>query len=76
MEAVELTDEQWAVLESLLPEPPKRTDGRGRPWGMVREVLGGVLWVLRRLMCKELDQQYRQMAQRSAKGTLIRWPQM
>jgi transposase len=42
-----LTDEQWAMLEPLLPEPTKRTDGRGRPWRQAREVLDGVLWVLR-----------------------------
>ena len=42
-----LTDEQWARLEPLLPEPPKRADGRGRPWRQAREVLDGVLWVLR-----------------------------
>jgi transposase len=42
-----LTDEQWARLEPLLPDPPKRADGRGRPWRQAREVLDGVLWVLR-----------------------------
>jgi transposase len=44
---MDLTDEQWVVLEPLLPEPPKRADGRGRPWRDAREVLNGVLWVLR-----------------------------
>ena len=42
-----LTDEQWARLEPLLPEPLKRAEGRGRPWRQAREVLDGVLWVLR-----------------------------
>ena len=42
-----LTDEQWAVLEPLIPEPPRRPDGRGRPWKPARDVLNGILWVLR-----------------------------
>jgi len=41
---VDITDEQWAVLEPLIPKPPRR---RGRPWRDAREVLDGVLWVLR-----------------------------
>jgi transposase len=44
---VDLTEEQWKVLESLIPEPPGRTDGRGRPWRDPRDVLNGILWVLR-----------------------------
>ena len=44
---MDLTDEQWAVLEPLIPEPPRRPDRRGRPWRDAREVLDGVLWVLR-----------------------------
>ena len=43
----ELTDAQWALLELLLPEPARRADGRGRPWRSQREVLNGVLWILR-----------------------------
>ena len=44
---MDLTEEQWVVLEPLLPKPPKRVDGGGRPWRDIREVLNGVLWVLR-----------------------------
>ena len=44
---MDLTDEQWAVLEPLFPDPPKRTDGRGRPRRQAREVIGGILWILR-----------------------------
>ena len=44
---MDLTDEQWRVLEPLFSEPAKRADGRGRPWRGTREVLNGVLWVLR-----------------------------
>ncbi len=42
-----LTDYQWQLLEPLLPVPPVREDGRGRPWRDPRDVLGGILWVLR-----------------------------
>ena len=44
---MDLTDAQWAILENLIPEPPRRPDGRGRPWRDSRAVLDGVLWVLR-----------------------------
>ena len=43
----ELTDEQWAVIEPHLPELPTREDGRGRPWRENREVMDGILWILR-----------------------------
>ncbi len=43
----ELTDLQWAILDALIPEPPRRKDGRGRPWRSRRSVLNGILWVLR-----------------------------
>lgn len=43
----ELTDEQWAIIGPLIPEPPRRDDGRGRPWKKTREVMNGVLWILR-----------------------------
>ena len=45
--AEELTDDQWMLLAPLIPEPPRRPDGRGRPWRSCREVMNGVLWVLR-----------------------------
>jgi transposase len=44
---LDLTDEQWAALEPLIPKPPRRADGRGRPWRDTREVLNGILWILR-----------------------------
>lgn len=40
----ELTNEQWAVLEPLLP---KRRKGRGRPRAEDRQTLSGILWVLK-----------------------------
>ena len=46
--AGELADEQWAVGDPLIPTPPRRDDRRGRPWRNAREVLCGILWVLRR----------------------------
>ena len=42
-----LTDAQWELLDSLIPEPPRRKDGRGRPWRGRREVLDGILFILR-----------------------------
>lgn len=44
---MELTDAQWARRDPLIPEPPRREDGRGRPWTPRRPVLDGVLWILR-----------------------------
>jgi hypothetical protein len=38
---MELTDEQWRVLEPLIGAMPRRADGRGRPWRSSREVLNG-----------------------------------
>lgn len=42
----ELTDAQWAVIAPLFPKPPRATP-RGRPRRPDREVLNGVLWILR-----------------------------
>ena len=44
---MKLTDAQWAVIEPLIPQTPRRADGRGRPRRSDREVLGGILWVLK-----------------------------
>ena len=44
---MDLTDEQWAILKPLIAEKPPREDGKGRPRVNNREVLGGILWVLR-----------------------------
>ena len=30
--SIDLTDEQWAILEPPIPKPRVRSDGRGRPW--------------------------------------------
>src|SRR5215212_2296862 len=44
---MDLTDEQWDILEPLIPDPPQREDGGGRPWRDPRDVLNGILWILR-----------------------------
>ena len=43
----DLTDAQWGILNTLIPEPAARRHGRGRPWKDRRAVLNGILWVLR-----------------------------
>lgn len=43
--AEELTDEQWALIERHFPKP--RIGQRGRPQRDSREVMNGVLWILR-----------------------------
>lgn len=44
---MDVTDEHWAVLEPLIGPMPHRADGRERPWRSSREVLNGILWILR-----------------------------
>jgi transposase len=43
----DLTNAQWEILDSLIPQPTPRSDGRGRPWKDRRAVLNGILWILR-----------------------------
>ena len=43
----DLTDLQWAALNSLIPEPNCSKGRRGHLWKDRRAVLNGVLWVLR-----------------------------
>jgi transposase len=47
--ATDLTSKQWEIVRHLIPEPEReRTGARGgRPWREPREVLNGILWVLR-----------------------------
>jgi len=42
----ELTDEQWSLIEPLFDKPPIVAT-RGRPRRAEREVMNGVLWILR-----------------------------
>src|SRR5438309_1895538 len=37
--ARDLSDDQWKVLNRLIPKPKRRSDGRGRPWKSRRSVL-------------------------------------
>ena len=45
--AQDLSNAQWAFIKPILPELKTRPDGRGRPWRDSREVLNGILWILR-----------------------------
>jgi transposase len=44
---MDLTDEQWAVIKPFIPVPPRRADGKGRPRVDDRDVLNGILWIMR-----------------------------
>ena len=44
---MDLTDAQWRLIEPLIPVPPRRADGRGRSRCNPREVMNGILWVMR-----------------------------
>ena len=46
-QGMDLTDKQWTKLAPLLPTPRLRRDRRGRPWRDPRDVLNGILWILR-----------------------------
>ncbi len=43
----ELSDIQWTVIEPLIPKPAVRADRKGRPRRSNREVMNGILWILR-----------------------------
>ncbi|HWY52789.1 MAG TPA: IS5 family transposase [Candidatus Bathyarchaeia archaeon] len=44
----DLTDVQWERIRPLVEfAEPRRADHRGRPWRQARQVLNGMLWVLR-----------------------------
>ena len=44
---MDLTDEQWHIVETILPPDRVRADRRGRPWSDRRTTLNGILWILR-----------------------------
>lgn len=44
---MELSDKQWERIKELVPEGKRRMDGKGRPWRNKREVLEGILWIVR-----------------------------
>src|SRR6266542_529605 len=44
---MDLTEDHWNVISPILPKDPVRSDGRGRPWSDRRQVMNGILWILR-----------------------------
>ena len=44
---MDLTNEQWEVVKPLIPVPPKRADGKGRPRIESQRILNGILWIMR-----------------------------
>jgi transposase len=44
---MDLTDDQWSIISTLIPDPTRRPDGKGRPWKDTRDVMNGILWILR-----------------------------
>ena len=44
---MKLTDAQWELVEPLFPHSKSAQGGRGRPARAFREVMDGILWVLR-----------------------------
>jgi len=46
---MDLTDEQWEAIRSSVPKPERdgTTVRGGRPWRDPRDVLNGILWILR-----------------------------
>jgi transposase len=46
---MDLTDEQWSAIQGYIPEGERQGSGErgGRPWREARDVLNGILWVLR-----------------------------
>ena len=73
---MELNDKEWEIIEPLLPEVP--SGKQGRPWRGNREVLDGILWVLRTgTPWRDLPEKYppyqtchRRFQQWSSDGTL------
>jgi transposase len=41
------TDKQWSIIQPLIADQPRCPDGKGRPWKDPREVMNGILWILR-----------------------------
>ena len=70
---MDLTNEQWEVLEPLIPDPLRRADGRGRPWRDSRSVLNGILpicvLVLPGATCQNATRLTRRVTGASSGGT-------
>jgi transposase len=69
----ELSDERWAKLAPLLPEPKVGRKGGRRPAGN-RECLEGILWVLRSgARWKDLPQDGRFPSYSTCRRRLLEW---
>lgn len=44
---MELTNDQWKIIEPLIPKKKPRKAGKGRPHQDLRKVVEGILWILR-----------------------------
>ena len=56
---MDLTNREWAAIEPLFPVHPWKKKGRGRPRRPDRDVLNGILWVLRTgAQWKEMPERY------------------
>lgn len=44
---MDLSEKQWRIVSALLPPDTVRPGHPGRPWTDPRQVLNGVLWILR-----------------------------
>lgn len=71
MRRYELTDEQWALIEDLMPRNKARG---GRPWKDHRIVFNGIFWIL------HTGAQWREMPERYGKWKTVfnrfrRWQQ-
>ncbi len=42
-----LTEKHWEKIQELVPDGKVRSDGKGRPWKDKRDVLEGVLWIVK-----------------------------
>jgi hypothetical protein len=52
---MDLADEPWAGLKPILPAPPRRVDGRGRPWRPHRLIAHVKLCVLALLLERAVE---------------------
>ncbi len=44
---MDLTEKQWGLIQPLLPKPKPSKTGAGRPRVDDRDILNGILWILR-----------------------------
>lgn len=44
---MKLTEEQWRLIEPLIPKPSVRKDHKGRPSTDRRQLVQGMMWILK-----------------------------